>query len=184
MGWTEVKQKTTRIKNQVSTQVSSQLSSIFLPKFQSSLDKKVFNYVGIPVCIIMGISAAWGRVPADGLIMRSYRGDTTHGSFGGEIKNSLKFGLDDWDNSGKYIWGQVFGVDKWVKQVEKSWLAKSFGIDEEELGKDKYGRSMEVSFVPDEENCEEMTLADAFAYIRGTVNPPGEMRCRSGGTRV
>jgi hypothetical protein len=112
----------------------------------------------------MGISAAWGRVPADGLIMRSYRGDTTHGSFGGEIKNSLKFGLDDWDNSGKYIWGQVFGVDKWVKQVEKSWLAKSFGIDEEELGKDKYGRSMEVSFVPDEENCEEMTLADAFAY--------------------
>ena len=179
MGWTEVKQKTTKITKKVSSQVSSQLSSVFLPKFETSLDKKVFQYVGIPVCIIMGISAAWGRVPPDGLIMRSIQGDTTKGSFGGEIKNNLKFGLDDWENSGKYIWGQVFGVDKWVQQVEKTWLKESLGLNDTDFGRSLNGglRSLSSSvdgqdgrstvsymFEADEENCEEMVLADAFAY--------------------
>jgi len=88
------------------------------------------------------------------------RGDTTRGKFGGEIKNSLKFGLDDWDKSGKYIWGQILGVDKWVRQVEKTWLKEAFDLDDED-----FGRSLtSYTFAPNEDECEEMTLADAFAY--------------------
>ena len=88
----------------------------FAENFESYITfEKVKKYIIYPYCVILATFQAYNALPYDGILKSTLKSRTAYNENFDPIKYNWKLGFDDWNITGKYIWGKALNKETWVE---------------------------------------------------------------------